>query len=821
MSAVLRLATGAILRFAGFGPPPPPPPTSGTPGAPRALTVTEATLDALTFSWQPPTDVGSSALVGYRVSRDGQDANGVGAFSKDVPVDQLSTSLTKLRADTAYNLSVAAVNASGPGLAVTVPARTAAPVVGVPDKPTSVGVGSITADSLVLSWQPPASDGGSPITGYRLTRDGTDTNGNGPWTGERSATARSQTFTLLLADTAYNLSIAAINAAGDSLPVAVATRTLAPTNRPELSFDPTPYTDAMKPVFVHAMANAQATFDNNEFPLRFQGTIPTDSDRSSKASGLGVADSGKFWRAVDSKKCWVWEKPLSTSNSGGGFVDYGLIPAYTKTGVDYPNVKGYIPKNYMPYAITRTSDHPYGGYWRDRPPMVPRRSSDQQSVFTVENAMDEVRAARDAGWDAIGVHTADIGQSGGSVHWGRSLYYLAACEKVNAADVPKGKRPIYFAPQGDGSTSGTQSVKNSDGTINRDLSADAYADKLLTLKGRPGLFKVNSRVLMGPFGVDRWKRGITYLSRDEDRRLFWKRVKTRLSNGGMPVEFLAIFLSDHTTYMDTWAPIVDIGTEWGARDPNGIRNTGHRFRGLPASFRKYGKPSCVSVAIGDYRPAQNGTYLWYEGGGFDACDESWITAIDSAADMVQAVTWNDHAEGNSIQPGGVNGSVWLEYMAYWIEWFKTGKKPVLKRDVAYLAHRWQFKDSSAYPSTIVGQPVTGQVSPVVKQTVRAVEHGSNRTTIRNEINCRVDLKAAATIFVSIDGVVQGSGTAGVAGRNRVVRPLKPGRIRLWAERNGIVVCDVTSDKPVVQNVPFEDLMYRVFSSASTAPRMAG
>jgi hypothetical protein len=68
--------------------------------------------------------------------------------------------------------------------------------------------------SAALTWQPPVSNGGLPVTGYRVSRDGEDSTGGGGYSAVLSPTARSFDFSLLVAGSGYHLSVAAVTAAG-------------------------------------------------------------------------------------------------------------------------------------------------------------------------------------------------------------------------------------------------------------------------------------------------------------------------------------------------------------------------------------------------------------------------------------------------------------------------------------------------------------------------------------------------------------------------------------------------------------------------------
>jgi hypothetical protein len=79
---------------------------------------------------------------------------------------------------------------------------------GVPAVPTSVTAAkNVAGGSVTLNWQPPANDGGYPVTGYVVTKDGV------PVATPGSA-ARNHTFTGLTQGATYTLGVAAVNSQG-------------------------------------------------------------------------------------------------------------------------------------------------------------------------------------------------------------------------------------------------------------------------------------------------------------------------------------------------------------------------------------------------------------------------------------------------------------------------------------------------------------------------------------------------------------------------------------------------------------------------------
>jgi hypothetical protein len=146
--------------------------TAVPPGAPQAPSVARAGRGTLTLSWQAPADSGGLAVTGYRVYAG--DAPG-GAASLQALGDVRSFTESGLPSGTTRYYRVSAVNGVGEGaLSAEVSGKTAAPP-GPPralaaTKALTVYVGGpgTVALGIRLDWQPPADDGGAPITAYRV-----------------------------------------------------------------------------------------------------------------------------------------------------------------------------------------------------------------------------------------------------------------------------------------------------------------------------------------------------------------------------------------------------------------------------------------------------------------------------------------------------------------------------------------------------------------------------------------------------------------------------------------------------------------------------
>jgi len=171
-----------------------------------------------------------------------------------------------------------------------------------PGVPT--GVSTTKNDSgatATINWTPPASNGGSPITGYRVSRSGNDTNNAGPFSAIVAASATSKTFTNLLPWENYTLKVVAINAVGAS-PAAIKNVTLtAPTPSAPLSVAVTAGAGSAKVTWVAPTQNGGSVITGYKV-RRFLGTSSTAptittlpaSARSFTATGLTAGTGYTF-----------------------------------------------------------------------------------------------------------------------------------------------------------------------------------------------------------------------------------------------------------------------------------------------------------------------------------------------------------------------------------------------------------------------------------------------------------------------------------------------------------------------------------------------
>ena len=189
------------------------------------------TSNSATLSWSPPASDGGSPITGYEVRLDS------GRWIRTSASARSRVFANFLISGQSYTFSVRALNSVGTSTAVTRTATTAtqASAPGVPTSVTAQNTQSgsvstaIAADrgKIFLNWAPPASDGGSAITGYEVRLD------SGEWI-TLSISARSHTFSELGNGASRSVSVRAVNAEGNSQPVTQRETTLdvppAPSN---------------------------------------------------------------------------------------------------------------------------------------------------------------------------------------------------------------------------------------------------------------------------------------------------------------------------------------------------------------------------------------------------------------------------------------------------------------------------------------------------------------------------------------------------------------------------------------------------------------
>ena len=179
----------------------------------------------LTVAWTTPEDNGGSALVSFKVQwKSGSDTfDDAATDSREQTVTAVSgkadydTTISSLTNGTEYTVQVLALNGNRASDNTSDPSNTASGTPStMPLAPTSVTITNKGDRTLTVSWKPPANNGGSAITGYKVQwKEEDDTGWTFPTT-DKAAVDRQHVITELTNGEEYTVQVFAKNSNGYS-----------------------------------------------------------------------------------------------------------------------------------------------------------------------------------------------------------------------------------------------------------------------------------------------------------------------------------------------------------------------------------------------------------------------------------------------------------------------------------------------------------------------------------------------------------------------------------------------------------------------------
>jgi hypothetical protein len=135
------------------------------PSEPLSLAATPGDTQ-VTLDWTAPLSDGGSPVTNYRIYRG--TASGAATFLTEIG-NVLTHTDTGLTNGVKYYYNITAKNTVGEGATSTEVSATPAPGPSVPSAPQNLAA-TASGTTVTLTWQTPASDGGSSITNYRIYR---------------------------------------------------------------------------------------------------------------------------------------------------------------------------------------------------------------------------------------------------------------------------------------------------------------------------------------------------------------------------------------------------------------------------------------------------------------------------------------------------------------------------------------------------------------------------------------------------------------------------------------------------------------------------
>ncbi|HEY3377838.1 MAG TPA: endo-1,3-alpha-glucanase family glycosylhydrolase [Armatimonadota bacterium] len=460
---------------------------------------------------------------------------------------------------------------------------------------------------------------------------------------------------------------------------------------------------------------------------------------------------------------------------------FAMLPAHT---APFPDSKGQrlVMAHYMPcFPVIRpwnTAATGYGYQYESDPKNDPvkaaRSSRPILYATTIGNVADvelqatvtEIRLAKEAGIDGFFV----------DLLWDQPKYLAHWQRLLKAAEIAGnfyiGLMPDYATLKGPSE----KPVKEGG-----DTSRQMILHWLQVASASPALLRYDGKAVVATYD-DRYPDGKGAAEVDKTLLVQW------LAEQGMPVAFMATQGSDWDQFY-TQAYGKEFATfAFGAGTFSPISTLANRDRVLaywPESMLIMGEVSPMYYNRGWMYSATRGTALFRE---------AWMWNIQhrDRVQWIQSITWNDFGE-TPLAPDNNHFMAWLPLMRYYSDWFKTGKQPVLKTDFLSLWHR---------PHPYAAEPT------VYKYKVK-----SNTPT--DEIEALAILNTPATLVIKTgEKVFRQEVGSGVQSVNV---PFQLGEQSVWLERNGKVVCTVTTPVPI-HDKPNRENLWFIAADSTHSPR---
>ncbi len=354
--------------------------------------------------------------------------------------------------------------------------------------------------------------------------------------------------------------------------------------------------------------------------------------------------------AVSSSACLPFTMPTAatlTASSKKVFAHYVSAFPLSIDNADASN--DYYARNYL-LPSGETYKFAYcGGFIKERPlPQLVRLSG---ADFELLNSREEVRRAASIGIDGF---TFDILSRTG-YHWDRFLKML------DAARLESSSFKIVFMPD----------MLSAYNDSNASTAQKALVDSVVSIASAPALFRLaDGRILIAPY------------SADARPAAWWAGVVQQLNAQGVRVALWPVYVSPwESATSDLKKSVTLEGTSsWGVRTLQGAKS----ITSTTGSAHAMGLKWMYPVAAQDSRPKD---LIYTESSNSQTFHALWQGAIQTGADWVQLITWNDYSESTELSPSTQTQWSFHDLNAYYVSWFKTGRAPSIMRDTLYYFHR--------------------------------------------------------------------------------------------------------------------------------------
>jgi hypothetical protein len=392
-----------------------------------------------------------------------------------------------------------------------------------------------------------------------------------------------------------------------------------------------------------------------------------------------------------------------------------------------------------------------------QPPLPPGTSKEQAMARCAEA---EVALAAGLGLDGflLDFHVYPSDKGGGTTFQARSFAILDAATRVDPG--------FRIIPAVYTSASPSKTASEADGSCGpAEYAASPALHRILE---HPATLRLPD----GRIALSMW--------RSESRSAaWWQAVLSELEQRGFRIAFYPQFNSwDH---LAEFAPLATGMNHWGPRTPEPFPWIG--------KVRPLTRTVIQSICFQDVR-TRGATYWESQAGA--AFRSMWEQAVAEGADWAFIHTWSDYTE-QAQAPSTAIGFALHDLNAWYIQWYKTGERPVVARDALYYVHRRQHSAAPAAHGT------PWQIRPANAKPLEVVE-------------AMVLLRAPARVMIEVAGARTVQDLP--AGMSVVRAPLPPATAcvpRFRVERDGTAVLAGTSRHAVLGEVEYRNLLWHAGS----------
>lgn len=302
-------------------------------------------------------------------------------------------------------------------------------------------------------------------------------------------------------------------------------------------------------------------------------------------------------------------------------------------------------------------------------------------------------------------------------------------------------------------------------------SPDGIVSDVLKVRAEPALYRHDGAIVLAPFYPERKPAS------------WWDAVRGQLAAQGVKTALMPLFLDGSPASRGPeWNNSVIGYSKWGAAWAGAANSTPQSVTQAHGQGRMYMAPIM-------FEDTRTNTGQFWESGNSATLRATMEKAITGGADWVYLRTWNDYSEA-WMAPSAERGTSVGDVAAYYLTWFKTGKRPVLLRDALYYFHR-SHHTSLPYD--------TGKQ----KKPMRWVQGDP----VSDQVELLAFVPTPATLVIKL-GSAESTRVVGAPGVISFKVPLRAGMTPEFSLlRDGVPALLIKSDTPVKGSIVMQDWIY--------------